>query len=212
MKTLILILFLFQLLNACKIDSKPDNYNTESKEQIDLSIVSDREYTKDELAKFKLANKRFHEKLELENGTPVLKAKNGDEIGIPNEFFYFFKMALDYGNKCIPNSSNTNDSIESELYSNSDLLNEECEPEYIDIPIVSDREYTIEEIEKYGLLSERFYQNVEIENGIYVIKAKSGDEIGIPNEFFYIYKMLLDDSNEYLLEAQKTGKDIKPLL
>jgi hypothetical protein len=72
---------------------------------------------------------------------------------------------------------------------------------YIDIKIQTSREYTIEERANIRLALKRFNESILIEDGLYVVKAKSGAEIGIPNEFFYIFKMGIDDTNYLVKEA-----------
>jgi len=81
---------------------------------------------------------------------------------------------------------------------------------YIDVKIQSSREYTDEERVKIRSALERFNENVVIEDGQYVVKAKSGDEIGIPNEFFYIFKMGIDDTNELAREAENNWRLAEP--
>ena len=51
---------------------------------------------------------------------------------------------------------------------------------------------------------------MEIVNNQYLITAKSGDEIGIPNEFFYIFKMGIDDTNDLIRESDKDWELAEP--
>lgn len=81
--------------------------------------------------------------------------------------------------------------------------------EYINIQIVSDREYNKEERAKIKLAHKRFNESVITENGKYKVIVNSGDEIGIPNEFFYIFKMGVDDTNDLIEEAKMLGQEIE---
>lgn len=85
------ITFAFLILFSCKSDKQSDLY-------IDIKIQSTREYTSEERAKIKEASKRFYEHVEIKNNQGIVTARNGDEIGIPNEFFYLFKMGIDDAN------------------------------------------------------------------------------------------------------------------
>jgi len=81
---------------------------------------------------------------------------------------------------------------------------------YIDITIQTSREYTPEERAKIREALKRFNENVEIVDNQYLITAKSGDEIGIPNEFFYIFKMGIDDTNDLIRESDKDWELAEP--
>ena len=93
MKTLVLsILFFSFFLNSCNSSKKPENY-------IDIKVQFNREYTPEERAKIKEASKRFYEHVVIKDNQCIVTAKNGEEIGIPNEFFYIFKMSIDDANE-----------------------------------------------------------------------------------------------------------------
>ncbi|MDA3928852.1 MAG: hypothetical protein PF541_07810 [Prolixibacteraceae bacterium] len=90
----LLLLFLSMLTFSCKTKPKPENY-------IDIKIQKSREYTVEERANIRLALKRFNESIVIENGLYVVKVKSAAEIGIPNEFFYIFKMGIDDTNDLV---------------------------------------------------------------------------------------------------------------
>lgn len=81
---------------------------------------------------------------------------------------------------------------------------------YIDIKIQTSREYTPEERAKIREASKRFYEHVKIVDNQCILPIKSGDEIGIPNEFFYLFKMGIDDANDLVRESDKDWKIAEP--
>jgi len=51
---------------------------------------------------------------------------------------------------------------------------------------------------------------VKIVDNQCILTIKSGDEIGIPNEFFYLFKMGIDDANDLVRESDKDWKIAEP--